>query len=500
MTAISTALASPRLARAVARTVRRHKLIEAGDHILVAVSGGPDSVALLSWLASWADDHGRGRGFSVSAAHVNHALRGVESEQDAKFVASLCEQIGVEFVSERVPLAEAGACRTRPKGVSLQEYARELRYAALVRMADRLGASKIALGHTADDQAETLLMWMLRGSGAGGLAGIPPVRERLFIRPLLEVRRADILAYLRARELEFRTDSSNAKPLYLRNRVRHELLPFLRQFNPGIVGVLNRQADILREEHVYLEAVARGHVARLVRVEPDGEVVLDRTGLLALAIALQRRVLRAIMRQMTGAAKGPGFAAVELVLERVVQGRSGTEAVVEGVHVAREYGRIRFRPASAARTERARGVQCDMALPVPVPSDTVWPLTGQTIRLHWDEPGGKSAMAGSSGRNQRRAIFDPARFTNELVIRTWRPGDTFQPLGMAGRRKKLQDFFADLKVPRGDRSRVPVLVAPEGILWVVGYRADHRFCAGFCAGPSTRRRLVAELAGPPERT
>lgn len=482
MTPTPTSAVTSRLARVVARTVRRHKLIEAGDRILAAVSGGPDSVALLSLLASW----GRSCGFSLWAAHVNHGLRGRESEQDAEFVAALCDRLGVGFVSEQVPVAEPGGrSHAGRKRLSLQECARELRYAALVRMADQLGANKIALGHTADDQAETLLMWMLRGSGTGGLAGIPPARERLFIRPLLEVQRADIVAYLQARELEFRTDSTNAKPLYLRNRVRHELLPLVRQFSPGVVGVLKRQADILRADHLYLEQLASEHVARLIRVERDDEVILDRAGLLSLPTALQRRVVRAIMRKVTGMRRGPGFAAVETVLERVAQGRSGAAVVAGGAQVAREYDGIRFRAASADPTVRTVP---DVALPVRVPSVIVWPLTGWTIRLHWEE-GARSAAKRSVEPVPHRASFDPARFTNELAIRSWRPGDRFQPRGMHGRHKKLQDFFADLKVPRRDRCRVPLLVAPEGILWVVGYRADHRFCAD----PSVSRRLVAEL-------
>jgi len=479
------------LPRIVARTVRRHGLIERGDRVLVAVSDGPDSVALLSLLASWAPSWG----FTLQAAHVNHGLRGAESEEDAEFVRALCERLGVGCVSERVPLTTRGTAGGQIAAVgrrhaSLQEYARELRYAALARMAERCEASKIALGHTVDDQAETLLMWMLRGSGAGGLAGIPPVRERRFIRPLLEVQRADVLAYLGACGLQFRTDSTNAKPLYLRNRIRHELLPVLRRFNPGIVAVLKRQADILREEHLYLNQVAEEQVARVSRRGPDQAVVLDRQALLSLPTALQRRVVRAVMQGTTRSIRGPSFATVETVLKQVVHGRSGATVVAGGVQAVREYDWIRFRAPAAQPHATPAWSERGLALPLVVPSETVWPLTGRAIRLHWEEG---AAERGSINRVPGRAELDPAKFTSELALRSWRPGDRFQPLGMGGRHKKLQDFFADLKIPRRERSRVPLLVAPEGILWVVGYRTDHRFCAHSSSG----RRLVAEVADGP---
>jgi tRNA(Ile)-lysidine synthase len=468
------------LALRVARTVRRHGLLAPGDCVLVAVSGGPDSVALLSLLAGWAPS----RGFSVKAGHVNHGLRGEESEEDAAFVTALCEKLGIDCAVEQVPLG---------KTPSLQEQARERRYAALLRMADRMKANKVALGHTADDQAETLLMWMLRGAGAGGLAGIPPVRNSRFIRPMVEVSRAEVLAYLRGRGLSFRTDSSNATPLYLRNRIRHELLPILKRFSPGILAVLKRQADILREEHLYLNQVAAERLAGLRQPgsgSRDRSVTLDRQALVALPVALQRRVVQAVLREAAGRVRNPGFGAVESVLERVVAGRSGTSIVAGGVEVVRDYDRIRFR-SLLCPSDRLQ-VEAASCLSVTVPSETLWPPTGQWIRLGWET---NTPPAGPIARKQMpdRAVLDPATFTSELSLRAWHPGDKFQPLGMQGRHKKLQDFFADLKVPRDQRHRVPLLVAPEGIVWVVGYRADHRFAAG----PGSARRLVAEVVGAP---
>jgi tRNA(Ile)-lysidine synthase len=468
----------------MAADLRRTGLIRPGERVLVGVSGGPDSVALLSLLATlapaWKLQH--------RVVHVNHGLRGAESEDDARFVATLCRSLGVECVCERVDLM---ALRARLKGRSLQEIARIARYDVFRREARHWQADKVALGHTADDQAETVLMWMLRGAGGTGLAGIPPSRDALFVRPLLGISRAEILEYIQTEGLAYRTDSSNAKRDYLRNRIRHELLPELKRLNPAIVRVLARGAQILREEQAYLDGAAQEHLARAAQARSDGSVVLDRDGVLALPVGLQRRVIRAWLRRVSGVDQGPSFGTVDAVLGQVVRGRSGGSLSVPGGRVWREYGRLVFVPAAAqSLTNRtvARGAP-SVVLPIVAGSRVRWPLTGQTIRLSVVDQGpGKTAA-----RPERPAttvtFLDADRFTQDLVVRTWQPGDAFQPAGMGGRHKKVQDFFSDLKVPREVRRRLPLLVAPEGILWIAGYRADHRFCA--TAG--SRRVLKAEL-------
>ncbi|HET8580020.1 MAG TPA: tRNA lysidine(34) synthetase TilS [Nitrospiraceae bacterium] len=465
------------LASRVAEVARARRLFRPGDCVLAAVSGGPDSVALLSLLTELAPSWK----LVLWAIHLNHGLRGAESDEDARFVASLCEQLGVELITERVDVTDSARRRSRQ---SLQEYAREARYKVMQRVGHALGADKIALGHTADDQAETLLMWLLRGSGTTGLAGIPPSREPLFIRPLLDYNRADIVSYLQTQKLEFREDSSNANLLYLRNRVRHELLPTLKRFNPAVLKVLARQVEILREEDHCLQQWVAQRMARMASQDTDGTVLVDRASLLALPVALQRRTVRTLIRQTSGIMKAPTFGAVAAVLDQVVQGRSGSAITVQGIQIAREYGRIQFRPCRAILNTRIR--TCSLALPVP--STLRWPLTGKMIQVRV----GSSAVAeqlAASIHPPSIAIFDANRFTMKLLVRSWRPGDIFQPLGMGGRRKKLQDYFTDIKLPREERCRVPLLVAPEGILWVVGHRPDHRFYAT----ASTKRTLVAQL-------
>ena len=464
--------------RRVAEVMKRQRLIERGDRVVVAVSGGPDSVALLSVL------HGLARSWhlSLSVAHFNYGLRGAESDEDAAFVMRLCARLNIPYRCERLTLTD-DPC----KGRSLQEAAREARYAALVRLRASLDADKVAIGHTRDDQAETVVMWLLRGAGTTGLSGMPSLRFP-FIRPLLAVGRADILAYLAEQGLDCREDSSNATSIYVRNRVRHQLLPVLTRFNPAILKGLARQADILREEDTCLESLAAAQFARVVRKGGNNECVLDRDGFLALPLALQRRVLRKAVQYTTGVNRGPSFGAVSLLLERVIHGCSGSRATVRNANVSRAYEKILFQPRDVVSgSTLSSTVGPNRVLALPVPSTISWPLTGQRLQtdlVHCFQP----VQTYSQGPPMQ-AMLDADRVTLDLHVRTWKPGDRFHPFGFGGHQKKLHDFFTDLKVPRPERDRIPLVVAPEGVVWVAGYRMDHRFRVT----ASTRRLLRLAL-------
>ncbi len=481
-----------RTSRRFAEIVKRKRWLNDGDRILVAVSGGPDSVALLFLMMEIAPTWH----LDILAFHLNHGLRGEESEGDAQFVRHLCRQLGLTLKEERAPLAKAHGLEG--KG-SIQEKARDVRYAAMRRVAENVGARKIALGHTADDQAETVLMWMLRGAGAAGLAGIPPTRSGLFIRPILDFRRSEILSYLRGKGLSFRSDSSNSNIRYFRNQIRHELLPTLQRLNPGIVRVLGRQADILREEELWFEEWTAETISRLGQFQGNGDIVLERDDVLALPLPLQRRVVRRLVCRLTGTHKAPSFTTVSDVLDRVVRGPSGSTLVVQGIRVERVYHTLRWSRESHHLADSmvfgggSARVPAE-GLEVSIPSIVSWPFTDQAIRVRvFHSQAGQPP--GSLRTSPHRAWFDADRFTTPLRLRTWVPGDSFQPLGMQGHRKKLQDFYSDLKVPRSSRRRIPLLVAPEGILWVVGFRSDWRFSAT----ASTRNFLEVEIRCPQSR-
>ena len=464
------ALKKSRVRQQVWAAARKRRLLSYGDHILVALSGGPDSVALLSILSELASPHR----LTLSAAHLNYGLRGEESEEDGRFVAALCRRMNIPLLTERVAPE-----RLRRAGRSFQETARDVRYEVLNRLATAAGSTKVALGHTADDQAETILMWMLRGAGVSGMAGIPATREPWFIRPLLGLTRAEILEYLAAHDIPYRLDSSNETDLYLRNRVRHHLLPVFRQLNPAITQVLARQADIMMEEEQWLEELTATHVQALSRSESPNEVILDLRGLVGLPVALQRRVVRTLLRTLTG--RNPSYVAITSLLEKVVHGRSGAALDLRSARVGRRYDEIVIQ--AGLRSDEYEGTNAE-ELVLPVPGAVRWPGTGQWLEAHVEASSGDPAE--KPGRH--RVILDADRVTRPLRVRVWRPGDRFRPAGMRGT-VKLQDYFSNMKLPREKRGKVPLVVSSDGIVWVGGHRADGRMLV---TGQTTRR-LVLEL-------
>ena len=452
-------------------------MLDAGDHVLVSVSGGPDSVALLSFLHVLS----KKLCLTLSVVHFNHGLRLTESEEDALFVAHLCQDLAIPCVVRQLDMKSLSPCL---QGLSLQEAARNIRYQELARLASDLGANKIATGHTADDQAETMVMWLLRGTGTGGLGGIPPIRDPHVIRPLLAFGRSELLLYLKEQGLTYRIDSSNAKPIYLRNRIRKEVVPLLKQYNPNLNRTIARQADIVREEDIYLDQLARGILTNIQQVKTANKLTLDRTGFLHLPLAMKRRVVRLVVQEMTMLVHMPGFDSVDTIMRYIANGRSGSKVAVHGVSVSREYEHINFLSLDAHSPFWKDGFRSQG---VAIPSQIVWPLTGQTIDVSLLSDATRGAKIDS---HPHLAKFDADSFSYPLVVRSWKAGDRFHPLGMGGRKKKLQDYFSDIKLERSQRHRVPLLVAPEGIVWVGGYRMDHRFRVT----GATQKVLVANLS------
>jgi len=257
-------------------------MLKPGDRVIVAVSGGPDSVCLLSVLQALAKD----LDLALHVAHLDHMFRGKESADEALFVAGLAKKSGVPAIIEKVDVP--AFCREQ--GLSSQEGARRARYGFLQRVALETGAERIATGHTADDQAETFIMRLMRGAGVSGLSAIPPVRENI-IRPLIETTRDDILEYLRQNMLEFATDPSNAKPMYTRNKIRLDVLPVLKRFNPRIIETLSSEAALLRDEDEAMEACLATLSPNVISREKTG-VILSREKFNALPQAFKRRLLR----------------------------------------------------------------------------------------------------------------------------------------------------------------------------------------------------------------
>lgn len=493
----------------VRRTVQKYKMLEPGDRVVIGVSGGIDSVVLLHVLRLFSGEYG----LYLHVAHLNHMFRGKEAEEDARFVEDLAKSLDLPVTIESFDV-HAYAERT---GLSSQVAARQVRYDFYRRVARKEEACKIALGHHADDQAETVLMRFLRGSGTTGLAGIPPVRHEVFhgvgnltiIRPLIRVTRAEIQEYCESTKLTYRVDASNVKPCYLRNRVRLELIPFLeREYNPGLRRSLARIADFLRAEDDYLTEKTEEVLASMKSAEKlskdEAKVELDLRVFLEQPFALRRRVVRMVANLLlTGGLEGWGE-------DTVIRGRDGhpeggykegyVEGYLEDVHVEgaislaenspsgsflelpggicvkKEYGKLIMkvlRGRGKAKQAPAGAVRFEYNLIVP--GITEIPELGFEIEARVEAmPEGENPAGMVVGPYEAILDYDRIGDGELLRVRSRRPGDKFHPLGMAGT-KKIKDFFIDAKVPREIREKAPVVVAEDKILWLAGYRIDDRF-------------------------
>lgn len=466
----------------VRATITRFSLLDRNDGVVVGVSGGPDSVALLHVLLALREE----LELRLHVAHLNHLFRGAEAEEDAVFVAGLAKAWGLPVTVETFDVPALVA----KEGVSAQEAARRVRYGFLRRVAASAGAAKVAVGHHADDQAETVLIHLLRGTGPKGLGGMAPAREGI-IRPLLEVTRAEIENYCREHHLPTRLDRSNEKTVYRRNRVRLCLMPVLKEYNPRMVEALTRLAAVVRDEDEYLDRDAYQAFLGICLLDEKRHIAVSLPGFLGLPDALKRRVIRRCYSQIRGQTVDLSYDHVEVVLALA----KGPEAAGE-THMP---GGVRAKKGdkdlSFYRYEGAGVPVPDYCLPLVVPGYTLLPAVNRLIRAEVvpAEQVGPMPWLGAS-RGDSEAFLDYGLVQGHLYVRRRRPGDRFQPLGFRGM-KKLQDFFIDVKVPRQERDQVPVVATEREILWVAGFRPDERFRIG----PATKQVLHLEMSALDER-
>lgn len=462
-------------------------MIRPGEGVLVALSGGPDSVALLDVLVELREAGTLPPGVRLTVGHVHHGLRD-EADEDEAFCRELSAKLGLPYGFARVDVA-GEALRAK---LSIEDAARRLRYRALEGLARRHGCRRIALGHTQDDQAETFLLRLLRGAGAKGLGGAHPVVRDRFVRPLLDARRHEIAAYLEERGLSFREDASNRDLRFTRNRLRRLAVPRLVQdFNPRLVETLAATASLLRDEDDWMEAAARD-VWERVRVREthagrgEGAVTLSVDALRELHVALRRRVVRLSFEALRGDLRGIGRGHVEAALGLLRSGKSGRELHLPGAVVERSFDRLCFRRRLDPGRKRSpvdtgyNGYEYRLTIPA---------------RLHVHESGGtlsatleQEAAGGSSSTVRAEAararsdgpraagdsvvVAAPARA--ELVVRSPRTGDRFRPLGAPGS-KPLTRYLMERRVSREERARVPLVVMRDGsssrdeVLWVAGH-------------------------------
>lgn len=454
----------------VRQTINRYGLLTRGDKVVVGVSGGPDSLTLLHCLVLLQGQYG----VCLHVAHLNHLLREDTAAREAAFVRELADSWGLPAT---IAARDVRAYQRKHK-LSLEEAAREVRYRFLQEVAETVGANKIAVGHQADDQAETVLLNLMRGSGLTGLKAMVPHRDGI-IRPLLFVTRAEIEAYCRKKGLKPCCDLTNLDTVYRRNKIRHELLPLLaREYNRGIVHALARTAAILAEENELLEEMAQQNLRPIMVAQGEDFIKIDREGFLALKVALQRRILRQVVLALGGGAE---FEHIESLREMV---RAGTGALTlpQGLRAWVEKERV-----TLGRSRKEETSPLIFAYPLKVPGVTPLPEIAKKIRAEVLTPPAEVISP------PHEAWLDWGKLKGPLIARNWLPGDRFRPLGMKGS-KKLQDLFVDADIVAAERRRLPVVVCGKNIIWVAGVR----IAEDFKITPATREalHLVLEALEP----
>jgi tRNA(Ile)-lysidine synthase len=440
------------------RTIDRYHLLEKGDRLIVGVSAGVDSMVLLHLLNAYCEAFH----LFLIVAHVNHGFRPEESEKEAELVQKESEQLGLPFEYGQFNVKEF----QKLSGFSPQDAARKIRFQFFDDLLKKHHAKKIALGHNADDQVETILLRLIRGSGLQGLKGILPLREGKVIRPLLEVWREEIESFAIEKGIHFRLDSSNLKPDYLRNRIRLALIPSVeREYQPNFKKVLLRTSAILREENDYLERGTEEAYQTIVQ-ESKNTLSFKFSEYQSLHQAIQWRIIRKMMETICAqgmVVEEREWSDVRQIHQRLCQPPpSFILELSHGVWIEKRYdiielGRGGVRPSPPFEVELI------------FPGRTIIEELGKEIVIE--------EVNGAQFRDYKgsltMAFMDYESLQFPLRIRNFRPGDRFHPLGIKGT-QKLKEFFIDHKVPKFERHKIPLVISGEMIAWIVGYRIDER--------------------------
>ncbi|REK69243.1 tRNA lysidine(34) synthetase TilS [Paenibacillus paeoniae] len=460
----------------LAKEAAAHNMWEKDDTILVAVSGGPDSMALLHMLHGLSQE----QGIKLVAAHVNHGFRVQESAYEMETVQSFADSLGVPCESVVLDMPTY----IEENRLNLQAAAREKRYEYLHRIAVQYGASRIALAHHADDQAETVLMRLIRGAGLSGLSGMSSVRREKnmqLIRPLLRMNKSDLLRYCEEHEIPYCVDSSNLARYYFRNTVRLDVIPYLMQFNPQLPQSLQRLAEVAGAEDEWMEQQAAEWFDRIVRCS-EGECQVECRELSGLHVALQRRLIKLILNYLSRDSENITYGAVETMRLAASTHAPATWRmdVAGGIRCLREYGVMRWVHMIA---ESPTASHYNYVIEEQSEGRIEASPSGWSFRLDW------LAAAAAKPSSRMEAYFDVDGLIFPLHVRNRMPGDRIHVLGLNGS-KKVQDMFVDEKVPPSRRELYPLLCDGEGkLLWIPGIRRSTHALAG--SGSARVLRITA---------
>ncbi|WP_427339292.1 tRNA lysidine(34) synthetase TilS [Caloranaerobacter sp. DY30410] len=451
-------------------TIIKNNLIEKGDNILVGVSGGPDSMALLYVLREAKEKID----FKLYVAHVNHGVRGKEADEDEEFVRKVSDELGIPFYSIKVDMSKYA----KENKLSEEEAGREIRYNFFRQVLSQLGNGKIAVAHNKNDQAETLVMRFIRGTGLDGLKGMD-YKNGDIIRPLLDVSRDEIEKYIKENNIEVRIDKTNFKPIYSRNKIRLELIPFIKEnFNKNFIDTIYRTSRLMAIDSDFLKKYALEKYEQMIHKETKNKIIINTEKFSKQHDSIKSRILRIAIEKLLGHIKGIEEKHIYDAINLVFNNNTGKRInLPKNIQISIGYGYFTVEKIdlkdeitnyeyiiNIEKSTKIDELKCEIITEV----------------LDVNEVDIKN--------NRFIKYFDYDKIYGNLYIRNRRPGDKFFPLGMKGK-KKLKDFFIDLKIPRDIRDKIPLLVDDRNIIWVVGYRISEIYKIK----PETKRVLKIQI-------
>jgi len=461
----------PALEQQVLSFIEQNHLVSGGEKLVVAVSGGADSVCLLHILVGLQEK----LKVKLHLAHLNHQLRDAESEADADYVSDLARKLGITATVERRDVK----VYQKQKRLSPEEAAREVRYRFLTEVAGATGAKRVAVGHTRDDHIETILMHLIRGAGTRGMRGLQPYTEwpsktggLIVIRPLLEVSHQDTEGYCRQHRLAPRLDASNLSLSPLRNRIRQQLLPLLQSYNPGITEALLRTGRIAGDDIDFLDKETARLWNKIARQEGEA-ITLDKPKFDRLPPTLQRYLLRASAERLLGSAKDIEMRHIEEMMAALGKPAGKRLSLPGDLSFATGYDKYQL---TTDLTGLSPFPKLEGEIRLNIPGQTRlsgWRIEATIIKPSAIKGKPEGASAPLETKNDFTAYFDLSKTGDKLIVRSRKRGDRFQPLGLS-LPKKVGEFMIDAKIPQAWRRQVPIVCSPSQIVWVVGWRIDDR--------------------------
>jgi tRNA(Ile)-lysidine synthase len=435
--------------------IKENSMFDNGDKVIVAFSGGPDSTCLLYVLNELKEE----LGITLIGAHINHCLRGDESDKDEEYAKKVCDSLNIGFYSNKVDIHRI----SKEKNISCEMAGREARYEFFEELMVKLNASKVALAHNANDQAETILMRIMRGTGIEGMIGIKPVRDKIYVRPILHLSRKEIERYCQINSISPRIDKTNLENFYARNKVRLDLIPYIEEnFNKDIIKTLNRLSDIVKKDNDYLEGISAKECKKYCEIG-EQKVIINKKAFLNHE-AILSRIVRGALLAVNSSLYNFEKIHISSIIELQKHDTGKTIMLPRNIIVENCYGNMHI--YIGAKSTEANNNQYSLK------------INEKNLVNHLDKVVELDIMERSQfmevKTNEYTKYFDYDKLEKPIILRYRKEGDSFMPLGMTGN-KKLKDLFMDLKIPKIKRNEVPLVCFGDDIGWVVGYRVSEKF-------------------------